>query len=314
MNLSLRDVEYFLAAVDHGNLARAAASCAVSQPALSKSLKRLEADTGLVLFDRASGRSIQLTSSGLVFLEHARKLWAEYRDAVRHAGELRVGQAGLLRIGATGATLDTVVLPALAELLPRRPALRADLQVALSDDLRDRIEKGALDLAIAPVYVETPSTLVQEPIKIDDLSIVASRRHALAVRRKLKLADLADYRWVLPDSRSIARKVLDARFDAQGLGLPQAALEVSHFSAGALRLIANSNLLAALPSMVLALERHSDLVSLPVTLDKPLWRQIVLLSRREAIWSPLMSELRNVLLAMVKPMDMADMNRRLRRP
>ena len=299
MNLSLRDVEYFLAAVDHGNLARAAASCAVSQPALSKSLKRLEADTGLVLFDRASGRSIQLTSAGLVFLEHARKLWAEYRDAVRHAGELRIGQAGLLRIGATGATVDTVVLPAVAELLPKRPALRIDLQVALSDDLHDRIEKGSLDLAIVPVYAETPGTLKQEPIKADDLCIVASRRHPLATRKKLRLADLDGCRWILPGSRSVARKVLDARFDAQGVGLPKAALEVSHFSAGALRLVAGSDLLAALPSMILASEHHSDLVTLPVVLGGPLWRQIVLLSRREAIWSPLMSELRNVLLAMV---------------
>jgi DNA-binding transcriptional LysR family regulator len=149
------------------------------------------------------------------------------------------------------------------------------------------------------VYAETPGTLVQEPIKVDDLCVVASRRHPLAARRKLKLADLADCRWILPDSRSIARKVLDARFDAQGLGLPRAALEVSNFSAGALRLIAGSDLLAALPSMVLASAHHSGLVALPVALGEALQRRIVLLSRRDAIWSPLMSELRRVLLAMI---------------
>lgn len=299
MNLSLRDVEYFLAAVDHGNLARAAASCAVSQPALSKSLKRLEADTGLALFDRASGRSIRLTSAGLVFLEHARKLWVEYCDAVRHASELRVGQAGLLRIGATGATIDTFVMPALAELLPMRPALRIDLQVALSDDLRDRLEAGVLDLAVVPVYTDTPSTLAQELIKVDDLRIVASRRHRLATRKKLTLADLADCRWVLPDSRSVVRQVLDARFGELGLELPKAALEIANFSAGTLRLIAGSNLLAAVPNMALTPEHHGSLATLPVALGAPLRRRIVLLSRRETIWSPLMSELRNVLLAMV---------------
>ena len=81
MNLSLRDIEYFLAAVEYGNLERAAASFGVSQPALSKSLQRLEADTGLALLDR-SGRGLRLTSAGLVFLEHAKRLWAEYRDAM----------------------------------------------------------------------------------------------------------------------------------------------------------------------------------------------------------------------------------------
>jgi DNA-binding transcriptional LysR family regulator len=79
MNLSLRDIEYFLAVVEHGNLDRAAAACGVSQPALSKSLQPLEADTGLALLDRG-GRGLRLTSAGLAFREHAQRLWAEYRD------------------------------------------------------------------------------------------------------------------------------------------------------------------------------------------------------------------------------------------
>src|SRR5690606_37050169 len=104
----------------------AATACGVTQPALSKSLQRLEADTGLALLERG-GRGLRLTSAGLAFREHAQKLWAQYRDAVRHAMELRVGEAGLLRVGATGATMDAYVMPALQRLLPLRPALRVQL-------------------------------------------------------------------------------------------------------------------------------------------------------------------------------------------
>lgn len=293
MNLSLRDIEYFLAAVTHGNLDRAAASCGVSQPALSKSLQRLEGDTGLALLDR-SGRGLRLTSSGLVFLEHAKKLWMEYQDAVRHAAELRVGQAGLLRVGVTGATIDSVAMPALQRLLPRRPALRVQLTQGLSDDLNAQVASGMLDLAITPVYADAPLTLHQELIADDKSCVAASRRHPLASRRKLALRDLAPFRWVLPKSASVARHVLDARYADSNLPLPSAALEVEHFSKGALELLAHSDLLALLPLSALA--TTSDVVVLPVALGRPLPRSVALISRQGTTWSPLMHEFRRAVL------------------
>lgn len=293
MNLSLRDIEYFLAAVTHGNLDRAAASCGVSQPALSKSLQRLEVDTGLGLLDR-SGRGLRLTSAGLVFLEHAKKLWMEYQDAVRHAMELRVGEAGLLRVGVTGATIDSVAMPAMRHLLPRRPALRVQLTQGLSDDLHAQVASGKLDLAITPIYADVPLTLHQELIADDKLCVAASRRHPLASRRKLALRDLLGLRWILPKPASVARNALDARYADSKLPLPAAALEVEHFSKGTLELLAHSDLLALLP--VSALEAASDIVVLPVALGRPLPRCIALISRQGTTWSPLMHEFRRAVL------------------
>lgn len=297
MNLSLRDIEYFLACVEHGNLDRAAAACGVSQPALSKSLQRLEADTGLALLDRG-GRGLRLTSAGLAFKGHAEKLQAEYRDAVRHAMELRVGEAGLLRIGATGATVDSVVTPALQRLLPRRPALRVQLTQGLSDDLNDQVASGKLDLAVTPIYTDVPATLHQELIKEDTLCVAAARGHPLASRRKLALRDLAGQRWILPQPTSIARKALDALYAEAGLDLPVAALEVQHFSRGTLALLAESDLLAVLPQS--ALGAGMDIAVLPVALGKPLRRSIALITRRATTWSPLMKEFRAVVMGGVR--------------
>lgn len=299
MNLSLRDIEYFLSAVEHGHLGRAAAACAVTQPALSKSLKRLEEESGLNLLDR-SGRSIRLTSAGLVFLDHARKLWAQYRDAVRHATELRVGQAGLLRIGATGATLDTVVMPVLSILLPQRPALRVQMKVALSDELNERVERGDLDLAITPIYAESPLTLCVEKIGDDDLCVAASRKHPLAMKQKLSLSDLTPYRWVLAKSSSMARRSLDLRFIEANLPSPVAALEVEHISHGTLNLVAHSDLLAGLPRTALASDAAAGLTELNIAMGKSLPRQIALLTRRNTTWSPLMTEFRDMVFAQTK--------------
>lgn len=294
MNLSLRDIEYFLAAVQHGQLGRAATACGVSQPALTKSLQRLEADTGLILLERGR-RGLRLTSAGLAFREHAEKLWAQYRDAVRHAMELRLGETGLLRIGATGATIDAVVMPTLQRLMPRRPALRVQMKQGQSDDVIEQVQSGKLDLAVIPVYSEVLPELFMETIAEDGLCVAARRGHGLAARRKLGLQDLDGQRWILPNPGSRARQALDQRFAEAGLPQPQAALEVQHFSAGTLDLLSHSDLLALMPQS--ALTPAADLAVLPLALGPSLRRSIVLISRLGVTWSPLMSEFRVAVLA-----------------
>ena len=225
MNLSIQDIEYFLAVVDQGQVSRAAAACAVSQPALSKSLRRLEDETGLQLFERST-RSMRLTSAGTVFAEHARKIKAEYVDALRHANELKIGKAGLLRIGATGATMDAYVMPALAALFPKRPALRVAFVTDLSDSLYSKVDQGELDIAVAPTFSNQPLALTQTPVGKDVLRVVARRHHPLQAKAAPTLRELAAYPWILPRSRALVRQRLSALFAAADLPLPGTALEV----------------------------------------------------------------------------------------
>jgi DNA-binding transcriptional LysR family regulator len=294
MNVSLRDLEYFLAVAAHGHLGRAASACSVTQPALSKSLKRLEDETGLELVDR-SARGIRLTSAGLAFAEHARNVVTQYEDAVRQADALRGGDTGLLRLGATAATMDTVVMPALETLLPHRPGLRVSLTLGLTDELADWINQGALDLAVAPVYAAQPAVLVREPMGQDELRVVAARAHPLRTRPALALSDLAEQRWILPKATSIARQHLDAFFARAGLALPRAALELDFISLGALKLVAGSTLLTIIPALLLEDAPDAGVAALPLDLDVPLRRDVSLLSRRGVTWSPLMKAFRAAL-------------------
>jgi LysR family transcriptional regulator, cyn operon transcriptional activator len=294
MDLSLRDLSYFLAVVAHGHLGRAASACAVTQPALSKSLKRLEDETGLALFDRA-GRAIRPTSAGLAFAEHARKVVNQYEDAVRHAQGLRSGGGGLLRLGATAATMDTVVMPALQVLLPKQPELRVVLTLGLSDELPDLVERGDLDLAVAPADGARGGVLRQDAMGHDLLRLVASRRNPLFKRPALGLADLADQRWILPKRTSVARQRLDASFARADRPLPRAALEVDFISAGALKLVAGTDLLTVAPDSLLEDAGDTGVAALPLDAALPLKRDISLLSRRQAVWSPMMKAFRTVL-------------------
>ena len=198
--------------------------------------------------------------------------------------ELRVGEAGLLRIGATGATVDSVVMPALRRLLPRRPALRVQLTQGSRTISMSRSRAASPTPAVTPIYADVPGTLHHEPIREDGLCVAASRKHPLASRRKLALRDLDGQRWILPMPGSVARQAMEAGYAEAGLAMPPAALEVQHFSGGALALLAASDLLALMPQSAL----NGDIAELPVSLGRPLRRCMALVTRHGATWSPLM--------------------------
>ena len=294
MNLSFRDIEYFLVVGELGHMGRAAAQCGVTQPALSKSIRRLEEETGIRLFDRAA-RRMSLTSSGLAFVEHARRLQAEYNDAVRHAGELQAGQAGFLRIGATYATLDSVVMPALAVLLRRRPALRVSLTVGLSDALCTNVEQGQLDLAVAPVYARQVTALDIFTLGEDVLEIVVREGHPLLEKGSLDFLDLLQFSWILPRAQASARQAFFSLFEDAGSAVPNVAMEVEFVSEGALTVVAATDLISFAPSSLLKEPSSPHVVPLPLRLPSPLSRKISLLTRPAATWTPLMEAFRQVL-------------------
>jgi len=290
MNLTLRDIEYFVAMVEHGSFARAASALGVTQPALSKALKRVEADTGLALFHRDS-RPLQLTSAGLTFLQHAKRLNAEYAGAVRNVTELRTGNAGLLRIGATGATRDTLVLPTLASMFPHRPAMRVQLHVDLSDSLVRSVEEGTLDLAVVPTY-DAVDPLSHVPVGVDELHVVTSAPGLPDRGTPVPVGELCRHRWILPTPSSRARALLDAGFAHIGMPRPDAALELDFISHGAMELAAANGFLIAIPGD--SLRRASELGLRPIRLDPRMQVQLrrsrSLVGRDMATWSPLMHE------------------------
>src|SRR5512135_2528956 len=98
----------FLAVARSGNLSAAARELAVSQPALTKSVRKLEQQVGVPLFDRRA-RGMALTASGAALLSHARTIEAQCRVADGELEALVHGQAGRIRVGAGPYWGNTVV-------------------------------------------------------------------------------------------------------------------------------------------------------------------------------------------------------------
>src|SRR5262244_4563891 len=106
--MNFRHLRAFVTIVDAGGFARAANRLNLSQPALSRQIRTLEAELGVLLFDRI-GRRVRLTSEGEDLLRRGRQVVAE-ADAFRErARALKGGHTGQLKVGATPPMIETVL-------------------------------------------------------------------------------------------------------------------------------------------------------------------------------------------------------------
>jgi DNA-binding transcriptional LysR family regulator len=288
MPLAPRDIDYFLEIARSSQLAGAAGHLDVTPAALSKAIRRLETELGLRLFER-SGQGMSLTPFGASFRERAMRLKAEHDEALRHAGEVRAGRAGLLRIGATIAVLETVISPALAHLQPRRPGLHAALTVGASDEVLEQTRQGRLDAAVVPSYGIAPHALQHEELGRDELVPVLRESHPLLRIRRLDLERLAACDWVLPRAPSAARLRFDTVFREAGVKPPSGAVEVDFNSQWSLPMVARTDLLSLVPRSAL---KTPGSLGVRLLEFEPLWlpRTIGLFSRAESHRSPILSE------------------------
>ena len=115
-----RVLRNFLTVADVGRITTAAESLNVSQPALTKSIQKLEAEVGTKLFTRVP-KGMQLTQAGEILAHHARVMENEYRHATMRIAELSGAEQGGLRVGAGPIWLVRILPPAVAEFQKSHP-------------------------------------------------------------------------------------------------------------------------------------------------------------------------------------------------
>lgn len=143
----LEPLRHLVLVAQHGTFTAAARHAHVTQPALTASIQRLEAQMGGKLFDRGPGGAT-LTAAGSALLPRARAALAAVEDGRRAVAEVIGLTVGAVRLGA-GATVCTYYLPrTLAKFRTRHPGVQILLREASQDDLLDALEAGDLDLVI----------------------------------------------------------------------------------------------------------------------------------------------------------------------
>jgi LysR family carnitine catabolism transcriptional activator len=143
-----RQLEYFLAVIDHGGFTAAATALHISQPALSTAIKTLEKDLGAMLFHRLP-RGVKMTDAGAEFAESARVIMRELDTARARVDAVTGLIAGRLDvIGLPGMLLDPLA-PAVGQFRRQHPKVRMRIvQAETPGDVRDAIRAGEAELGL----------------------------------------------------------------------------------------------------------------------------------------------------------------------
>ena len=221
--MDLRHLRAFVAIAEAESFSRAAARLHVTQPALSRQIRDLEAELGLRLFDRSS-RRVRLTPAGDDVLRRSRDALVEI-DALRdRARSLGGGRVGILRVGASPQVLESV----LSAFLTRYRRTHPEVEVQLVEDgalmILRLVEEGQVQIGLGVHPVRDPlRARVLFPARIVAVMPTSS---PLGRTRTVALGDLASQPLLVLQPNFATRQILDGAFQAARIH-PHIALESS---------------------------------------------------------------------------------------
>lgn len=279
--MELRQLRYLVALADERNFTRAAEREHVAQPALSQQIRRLEAEVGLQLVDRTT-RRVSLTQAGSVLVERARRALAEIQAGEAELQELAGVRSGRVAIGAM-PTLGPFDLPLLLAIYHERyPEVELAVHEEPSEDLAERLRSDELDMAFLSVTRRIKGDGLEfKRLATEEVVVVLPHGHPFAPRKELRLAELAEERFISFREGSMLRTLLwDAAHEA-GFE-PRVAFE-SNEVGRIRRMVARGLGVALLP---LSDVESSQRVSFARLAEPPLSRDVTLVWRADRRHGP----------------------------
>ncbi|MDT0355913.1 LysR substrate-binding domain-containing protein [Herbaspirillum huttiense F1] len=274
-NLSTRLLHAFLALADCRHFGHAAERCHVSQSAFSAMIQKLETATGARLFERDT-RNVSLTPEGEVFVEVARQLVADMEAALADMNDYVARRKGRVAIAALPSLAAGWLPPVLAAYRQRHPGVAVELFDAISDQCLDLLRQGKADIALT---APGPNLLefTTQPLCADPFYLVCRKDHALAGKRRVKVAQLAGCEMIHLARSTSVRQHLDAVLRPGAV--IHTGLEVEHLATLA-ALIESGLGVSVVPELTLFQFRLPNLVAIPV--DAPeLVRPLLIVTPKE---------------------------------
>ena len=205
MRYSLRQLEVFLATAHHENITRAASELAMSQSAASGSLKELEDQFGVQLFDRV-GKRLQLSELGRQLRAQAETLLAQARAfEAAMAGDDAMGR---LNIGATMTIGNYLAVTMIADFRKRYSGADVALSVANTETIAAGVAEFELDMGMIEGEFRHPE-LETLHWRADELVVFAAPGHPLATNPALSDEDLISLPWIVRERGSGTRQTFD---------------------------------------------------------------------------------------------------------
>lgn len=259
MTFEAGQLRAFLAVAEHGGVGRAAADLGLTQPAVSRSLRRLEVALGAPLFERHS-TGMRLTEYGRALAPRARAIEEEAQRAVEEIHTMQGRGRGTLRVGSVGSVIAHLVPRAVDALLVGHPGLEVHILEGVEDVLVEALAAAEIDVAVGGELDADERIAVVGSLRWQDhVTVVAATGHPLRAEPGVELADLLDQRWAMPPARTAPRRALTEIFRRAGLDEPRTT--VTTRSVVALKaLVADAGFLSVMPRPLFSAERRAGTI------------------------------------------------------
>ena len=226
MKFSLKQIKVFLETAHTLNITQAAERLSMSQSAASESLKSLESQFDIQLFDRV-GKRLQLNDFGKIIQKQAESFLAQ-AQALEQALSTH-DQVGEIKVGATLSIGNYLAIHILSEFKHLYPQANVLLEVANTTNISEKIANFELDVGLIEGEI-AHSELEVIPWREDELVVFCAPSHPLAHRKNLNDKDLIQAQWILRETGSGTRQAFDYAMHGI-LSLLNVELELQHTEA-----------------------------------------------------------------------------------
>lgn len=220
--MELRQLRYFLAAVEHKSLGQAALELGIGTSALSQQISKLESELCTRLLSRTS-TGVVLTSAGIAFQHHARLTLRQAENAIQAAQRGRM--SGYVSVGLPPTTASVLALPLIDAMRERYPDIQLHLVEMLSGYLANQLSTRQLDLAVL-FQADSGRKWGIRPLLDEQLFVItAAGLPGAPSGPSVRLADLGQLPLVLPSQHHGLRTTLMTTFERSGIE-PNIVMEI----------------------------------------------------------------------------------------
>ncbi|WP_409343554.1 LysR substrate-binding domain-containing protein [Paenibacillus sp. MBLB4367] len=193
--MDIRHLQYFVEVARHRSFTKAAQSLYVTQPTISKMIRNLEEEMGIVLFERI-GKQVALTDAGSMLLPEAQAMVASFGQMTSHMDDLTGFRKGRIRIGLPPMVGASFFPSVLGQFRSRYPGIALQLYEYGAKKVEADVESGELDIGV--VLLPTHEDIFDYyPIAKQKLMLVVHPSHPLAERQQASLRELKDEPFLL---------------------------------------------------------------------------------------------------------------------
>ena len=261
-HLDLKHLRQLTEVADKGSIRAAAEALAITQPALSRSIRAIESELGVKLVERGP-RGAELTPAGVRLLSYARIIDANLSLAEKELRGFRdrSSRAEQIAFGMSWLTEALVAAQLLARVFRERPGIRLTTLVGDYESLAPKLMSGRLEFFVGPPPIEGPVVgVTSQPLMEFPAVVVVRAGHPLAGRSELGVADLVAAQWILPAAGTVPRTTYDNCFLRHGTAPPDPMFEVQPLSPVIRQLLLDSDLVTILPLVVVEREVAAGLL------------------------------------------------------